>query len=203
MGINNFDDDAISIIDKTTGLDAEVKNEGGVKRLQVSGTLATAAVSDLFLDYARNGGSRDMNVDGSTTPVVFEIKAPTSSKDLLIQEIRIAGNDNNIKFGQFMGINTVLTNGLELTIKSEDQVFTWPVFQNTDDIKHQFTFRGGQWLLDIQAGRDDLVAGTIFDPAIVLKAQGTYATDDYIRFTVNDNLTSIIQLEGIGFGFER
>jgi hypothetical protein len=203
VGITATDDDEISIVDPSTGLGAEVKNEGGVNRLQVSGTIATAAVSDLFLDYAKNGGSEDMAVDGSTTPVVFEITAPTSSKDLLIQELRVAGNDNGIKFGQFMGINQELTTGIILTIKSEDQVFTWPAFKSTDDLKHLFTFRGGKWLLDIQSGRDDLVASTIFDPAIVLKAQGTYATDDYIRFTVNDNLTNIIELEAIGFGFER
>lgn len=204
MGLSQNKDDEISIVDKNTGLDAEVKNEGGVKRLQVSGTLANAAISDLYLDYARDSGNNYLlNIDGSTTPVEYKFEAPTSSKDLLLQELRLSGNDNGIKFGQFMGINSDLTNGLAIEFKSEDQVFTWPLIKNTDDMKHLFTFRGGKWLLDVQAGRDDLVASTIFDPAIVLKRQGTYATDDYVKITVQDNLSSVLQLEFIGFGFER
>lgn len=203
MGLSQNKDDDITIVDPATGLGAEVKNEGGADRLQVSATTTVGSISDLFLDYARDGSSNFLlNVDGSVTPKVFEINAGVG-KDLLLQELKLAGNDNGIKFGQFMGINSDLTNGILIEIKSEDTIFTWPLIKNTDDIKHLFSFRRGQWELDVQAGRDDVVASTLFDPAIVLKAQGTYGTDDYVRVTIQDNLSSVLQLELIGFGFER
>lgn len=58
--------------------------------------------------YLKNGSSIEMNVDG-TTPVEFTFTPTASCK---IQRVNFVIVDGTIKYGQFLGIASALTNGL-------------------------------------------------------------------------------------------
>ena len=172
----------------------------------VSGEVTTIAggVSDLIpVEFALDGSSsNDMAVDGSVTTKEFTIPADVS-KDTFITEMRIVGNDNGIKFGQFLGINTSLTNGITVSIKSDNNNLAFPPMKNTDDLKHLFSKGGGGFQLDVQAGRDDISASFLFDNPCPIRKIGTFAIDDNITIKIDDDLTSVISLNFVAFGFRK
>lgn len=173
--------------------------------LAISGSVAVTPgeVADIFIQNALNSGSPNMLVNGSVTPVPFTI-TPLSTQDIFVNELRLYGNANGIKFGQFLGQNAILTNGLLLEIKSEDKTTSFPVLKSTDDIKHKFARGAVNFDLDVQAGRDDFMASFTFENPFPIRHQGLFTTDDYIKITVRDNLTTNLQaLEFIAFGFKK
>jgi hypothetical protein len=168
-------------------------------------TSTPGSIGDLYIDHVKTpAGSDLMTVNGSVTPVVFSM-IPSTTKDTFISEMRFYGNANGIKFGQFLGQNNQLTNGILVEIKSDDQMITLPIVKMTDDFKHYFSFGSGQgFQLNIQSGRDDFMASFKLDAPFAIRKQGTFTTDDYIKVYIRDNLTSgVIVLEMILFGFEK
>jgi hypothetical protein len=172
-------------------------------------TAVPGAVGDLFIRHVTNNviygplGFDDLRVNGSVTPVPFNI-SPDTTMDIYIKELRFFGNGNGIKFGQFLS-TSALTNGILVEVKSDDKIITFDPIRTTDDFKHEFSFGTGQgFQLHVQSGRDDFLAAFTFDSPFPLRKIGTFATDDYIRVTIRDNLTSgLLVLQFIAFGFKR
>lgn len=162
------------------------------------------AVGDLFIANALNAGSPLMAVNGSGTPVDFLINADPT-KDIFIEEIRFYGNANGIKFGQFLSINSKLTNGIQVQIRSDEQVTTLPILKSTDDLKQKFAIGLGQgFQLHVQAGRDHFMAAFRFSSTFPIRKAGTYASgDDYIRVRIQDNLERIQDLGFLAIGFRK
>lgn len=165
-------------------------------------TSTPGGIGDLFLDYAMNGASSNMAVNGSVTPVVFLI-TPDTLKDRFIGSARFNANGNGIKFGQFLSINTNLTNGILVEVKSDDIVKTFLVIKSTDDMKHLFSFPAESFILHIQSGRDDVTAEFNFSAPFPLRKIGTFATDDYLKVTVRDNLSTLSAFNFVALGFQK
>lgn len=165
------------------------------------------AIADLYFATALNSGSPDMRVNGSlVSPVIFSI-TPDTTKDIYIEELRFYGNANGIKFGQFLGLNTALTNGIFVEIQSDQVILQLPLLKTTDDLKHKFSFgTGSGFQLHVQSGRDDFMASWKFTASLILHKQGFHGVgnDDYIKVYIRDNLSAgLQQLEFLAIGFKR
>ena len=163
----------------------------------VTGSVSVTAkeLSDIFIEDAKNGGSVDMKVNGSVTPVDFTIPA-SATTDVFIEDLIFDAQSNGIKFGQFLSKNSALTNGVEITIKSDDVTTTFPLIKSTEDFKNKWAALSGDashFSIDIQAGRDEMVAVLSFLNPFILRVAGSFSTDDFIRVRIQDNLTSGIQ----------
>lgn len=184
----------------------DVTLEDGKNRLEVTGSVSVYAASlgSLYIVNALNAGSANLRVNGSVTPVVFTVP-PDSTRSFFITELRFYGGGNGIKFEQFLAQNVVLTKGLLINIKENDVMTTMPLLKTTEDIKNKFSFGGADnFSIDIQSGGDQFVASFIPQGAIELKPVGTFVTDDYIKITVQDNLTSVAsEFEFIVIGYLR
>lgn len=185
-------------------LEVDVEFVDGKNRLLTSSSTTASSVDKQFQQFALNGSSSSMVVDGSVTPVTFTIPADPTLETVILG-LRFFGQDNGIKNGQFLGINSSLTNGISLSIKSNDQSASLIAtnIKNTEDFKHLFVSSASNWDLDIQSGRDDFTAIRELSNPIILKPQGTFGTDDFVSVTINDNLTSIISLEFLVEGFKE
>jgi len=165
-------------------------------------------LSDLFIEAASLDGlgvTYDLGINGSGTPQEFIIPASTTT-DVFVQELRIFGQGNGIQFKGWLTSNNALANGLSIEIKSDDIVTTFPMLYTTADIKNKFSFGQGAtgFKLDIASGRDDFIGVFTFENPFIVRTQGTFTVDDYIKVTVNDNLTSTqTELEFWAKGFEK
>ena len=176
--------------------------------LGISGSLNVqpGAVSNIFaLQIADSGGSTAMNVDGSVTSVEFSLADNVDyddTFDYFITSVVIHGLDNGVKLKNFMALNSPLTNGLTFSIQSDENTVSVATIQATREIK-RFASLGG-WELDIEAGGDDVRAIRDFGlTPIVIRAAGTFTTDDFFKVTVNDNLTQVDDFRIILRGFRK
>lgn len=181
----------------------------------VEGTVETrtADVSGLFaLQPYANGNPIEhfMNINASNAgaqnvgPTVFTFPMDVVD-DIFVSEIRFFGLDSGIQFTNFLGRNTALTNGIMIEIKSDNSTITLPLIQSTEDFADKFAFGGGDnFQLYIQAGADKFSAVFISSP-FPLRRSGTFGvgSDDYIKITIDDNLSQIIQLEAAIVGVVR
>lgn len=163
-------------------------------------------LSDLFVEEALNGGSNDMTVNGSPgAPIDFIIPAQVE-KEIFIEDLIIDGQDNGIKYGQWLAQNNPLNAGVEITIKSDNIETTFPILKTTEDIKNKWAALGGDganFRLDVQAGADEVLGILRFVNPFIIRAQGTFTTDDFIRVRIQDNLTNITRLNFRAKGFEK
>jgi len=150
------------------------------------------ALSDLYFREAKYLGSVSMKVDGSVTAKAFRIEAEPN-RDVFIESLIFHGQANGIKFGQFLAKNSKLTNGLLLSIKSDNIITTFPVIFSTEDFKNDFAALSGDganFRIDIQAGLDEFLAILRFNNPFLMRVAGTFSPDDYIQVLVRDDLTS-------------
>jgi hypothetical protein len=163
-------------------------------------------LSDLFFEEAKYLGSDDLRVDGSVTPVPFRIPASATS-DLFIENIVFHGQGNGIKFGQFLSKNQPLTNGLLVTVKSDDIITTFKAILTTEDFKNEFAALSGDganFRIDVQAGADEFLAILRLPNPFLIRVAGTFSIDDYIECQVRDDLSSgLANLHFQAKGFEK
>jgi hypothetical protein len=139
---------------------------------------------------AKNGGSADLRVNGSGTPVVFTVPAD-ATYDLGIIEFRLHAIAGGVKFGQFLNKASALTNGILVEAKFNNVVLTFDPLKITEDFKSKFSFGPGMgFVWNVVPGRDDIVASGMFPAAMPLRKVGTFSPDDYIKVTVRDDLTT-------------
>lgn len=198
--------DSISRRGKPTEL-ARSPNDPRQGILSISGTVTTipGGIGDQFIFPFLDGVSPDMLVDGSGTPKDFVVN-PVVGKDLFVQQIRCFGGGNGIKFAQFLSKSGGgLSNGMEITVKSDNNIFTFPLIKKTEDFKNRFsTTPGSDFRIDIQSGTDQFIAAFKPTQPFPVRAQGTFTTDDFMRVRIQDNISSgISELECSAFGFEK
>jgi hypothetical protein len=156
-----------------------------------------------FATFLMNAGSQDMRVNGSVTAVDFRMEADASF-DLLVESIKCRGADGSIKFGQFLGITSVLTNGLLFTSKSNSITATLPGIKTTEDFRDIFTAAPNIFRLDFQAPTDFMLAVARFDRPLIIRKAGTFVTDDYVEMRVRDNLSAgLVSLECLATGLKE
>lgn len=139
------------------------------------------------------GGSSNLNVNGSLTPVVFEY-TPSNNYDIEITALSLLFEDSGaFAFGSKFILNTLSTlpNGLLLEVKASDQTVTWQNMKRTRDILEICED------FDIITGTTNFFRAKIHLPkSLRLLRAGTFAQPDYIRLTVRDDLTAIDWGEG-------
>jgi len=158
--------------------------------MSITGAVSVSAksVQDYFSEKGTEpGGSPDLTVDGSTTPVDFKVEA-SSTEDLIITEIRISLEDGGINFTKFMDIQP-LANGVELEIKTKGAVASFsPVLQTTNDIVLLFNSGG----LDTFIHLGKRLVGTFKpDNPFILKK----GSSDYVCMRVQDDLRGLVAFE--------
>ena len=179
---------------------ADVVLDGGFNKLFVKSTIVPEALGDLLFSQAKNGGSNIMAVDGSTVPVTFTV--PSQARDYIVNGIGCHAFDGGIKIDKFLGLNTALTNGFLVEIKSENSVFQFIPITNTQEFDAHFAWGDGRsFELIFASGNDSMVARFERSTPFIIKKTGTYpGNEDYIKFIVRDNLTSISLFECLSFG---
>ena len=209
---DDLDQSLVVIADTETGNRAKVDAKtSGEQALHVKASLDVGSTvvivppgqGERYYEFFKNGGSDDLKVNGSSTPVVFTVPID-ATRIIYITQIRIFGGGNGIKYGKFLSQNSALTNGLLVEWKSNDISKALPALKTTEAMKNLFTFPGASnFRIDVQAGEDQFLAVLEFAVPLPLYPTGTFSPDDYVRITVRDNLTSgIASLNALAFGRE-
>ena len=195
---------------KTNSL-ARDPDDKRIGTLGISGTVFVlpGGIGDVLILPFDFGGSDDMRVDGSTTPVNFDI-ACSATQDRFVSEVRLFAGCNGLKFGQFLCKNAILTNGIETSIRSDEETLTLPLLKTTEDFKNKFAFGSGDnFRIDVQAGADQLLAVLSFANPFVIRKCGTFISgDDFVRIKIQDDLTgssggNLQEFSALVLGFER
>ncbi len=177
----------VSVIDDTT--DANVKRlqtETALKPgSQISVIEGAAVATDAVIDFLENGGSEDMVVDGSTTPVEFSFTADPSD-DITVNEIRIVFVADTINWGAFGKGGGVLTNGIELQVQLDgaaSPTTLFEIFRNEDFMRMNNPYTEFN-------GSDDLISASLAFGGIEKLTAGS---SDFIKVIIKDNLTSALR----------
>lgn len=175
----------------------------GVLGISGSVTAGEGDVTGRIIEFAKNAGSENLLVNGSVTPVTFSINA-SPDKERFITSLRFEALGNGIQMTNFLSQNGALTNGISVTIRSNDSEITFPAIKSTADFFSLFARGPSDSDLYDVAGTDYFRATLTFSAPFQLYKQGTFNTDDFINVTIQDNLTSgITRFRFIAFGFER
>lgn len=192
-------DSPAAVLFNVDGYDVDTIDTDGYNRLQVESSIApgsiigidgdvsiTAALpitslSDIFIQDLKNGGSNNLLVNGSVTPVEFVINAD-SSNDILIYEIRFVFVADEIKLGENKFGKIDIINGIKLEIKSNGITTEIVNIVINEDFFKLYS-KGGTFI-DHSGNKDILTAGIYLSGVGILKA----GSSDFIKITIRDTL---------------
>lgn len=140
--------------------------------------------SAFILKFCENAGSELMLVNGSVTPVVFT-QGPTITDEIWsIRELLLTFTADDFEFdGASFGPNAKLTNGVKIeVVKNSTATPIFLVRQNEDFLRVP-----GRTPLVNNTGPKDVLGAAISFQGLVLNQ----STGDYVRVTIQDNLTSV------------
>jgi hypothetical protein len=200
--IPNNQKNTTGVEDVTTGYDLEINssNEALVHDqdlLTVAEGLKPTHPGPFFNEFLENGGSSDLNVDGSSTPVDFTL-SPPSGKIYHIHKVLIGIEDTSINHDKFGGITGGLTNGILFKVKengTERDLIPVALKKNAGFYVVAFDVTISSSTTDILVARWDFS-----DSGTTLKLQDS--TSDYLKLTVQDDLTTITQFKVLVQGYE-
>ena len=173
-----------------------VDNDGGLHHLKSldDGTIAVINSSYPVADPTRivggfvtaPGDVIDLNVDGSTTPVVFSFDSDPT-KDITLLSIDFVMVASSMKFGGngFGPLNSALTNGVGVDLKIDGVEASFTVLQTTEDFLHFSSPGGFEYIV---SSVDVMSSAYIIGGAMRLHAGAV----DYLKITINDNLSSAL-----------
>jgi hypothetical protein len=204
VGFDNLISRSIPVV-----INPDIDSGHRLGRFGISGAVTVSAtqLSDLFTAQALNAGSADMRVNGSVTPKLFTIGA--GATQLFIEHMYFYAQGNGIQFGRFISQNSPITNGIEVTIKSDNIITTFPLLRSTEDFKNEWAALSGDganFRIDVQSGKDELLAILRLPNPFLIRETGAFGAgnDDYIQVKIQDNLQS--GLSALKFrckGFEK
>ena len=158
-------------------------------------------ISGLFVsELLRNSTSIDMNVDGSSTPVLFTA-GPPAGKKWFISRIIISITDTGMTWQKFGGILGALTNGVDLEYQSEGTTYDLldgiSIKQNSDwtGFCYDASLAEGPGTLDMFRVRWTFSKSGTF---LVLKNDDS----DVFTCTVNDDLEDLTEYKTLIQGYE-
>lgn len=144
--------------------------------------------SFIIANSLKSAGSANLGVNGAVTPVVFEYTPPANydiqvtALSLLFEDVTAFAFGNNfIRSGL-----ATLTNGLVLSCKAGDiEVNPWQNMKRTRDIIEICQD------FNIVTGTPNFLRARLHLPqSLRLFRSGTFTNPDYLRLTVQDNLTT-------------
>jgi len=175
------------------GNDAIVGADGSLLVRAVQPSVGAGMVN-AYLETS--GGSSEMAVNGSGTPVVFEWNPGSNDVDGLA--LALAAEDATIHFGdKFMGISA-LANGVLVEVKAGDVTHTLHNIKRTREIA-QNAVPGS---LQVYSATPDILVARTSLAGLNFKKSGTYVTDDYVRVTIRDNLSLLDHMSILFSGLE-
>ena len=192
----------------TISRDLDSPHRLGLFGITGSVNVQAKALNDIVVFDATNAGSRDMRTNSSlAVPKIYSISA-ISNRDIFISTLWFTGQGNGIKFGQFLSNSGVgLTNGIILSIKSDDVITTFPTIYSTEDFKNRFSALSGDganFRIDVQSAKDEMLAILKFENPFIIRATGTFSTDDYIQVKIQDNtLQNVARFDFTARGFQK
>ena len=162
--------------------------------------MASVLPRDMFFRFLRSNGSKDMNIDGSVTPVTFSVEHHRAVMDMDIFRVNMVILDAGPAASEFGGIPNGLTNGLLIRVM-DSQGNILLDFLDGLTIRNNSDFgllAGPDWPIVTGAGTDAVsVRWTIAkagDSVVLNKG-------DRFEVVVQDDLTSLdsfrIQVQGI------
>jgi hypothetical protein len=141
----------------------------------------------------KNGTDPDMNVDGSSTPVVYKYTAPHSIE---VTRMNILVMDVGMGHNEFGGLGALLTNGLEIKAFNSSNVLLKD-FTDGQNIKSN-----DDWAL--LAGVDVQLADSAQNDLQPIRwtfekagAKLLLESGDYIQIKVQDNLTDLTKFQAM------
>jgi hypothetical protein len=181
-------------------ISADVVFEKGFNKLYVKATAAPQVLGNLVFITAKNGINESLSVNGAVTPVDFTIPALIDA-DYIVTSITLECFAGNVRMDRFLDLNSELANGLLIEVQSEGVVFQFLPIKRTGELDSLFSV-GEASDFNIVAASSGTFVSAKFGPSspFIIKKQGTYPTDDYIKFIVRDNLSAISRIRAISFG---
>jgi hypothetical protein len=174
---------------------ADVKpDNSGDNRLYVKSQPSFADPKKLIRERIKLGGTGtdDLAINGNS-PKVFTFNAlPAGQDDILISSIKFFGTDGNIKvsIGNFMGLNSALTNGILIEFETSGIVTFSETIKNTVELLGLFSSGAGENKIIPASGGDYLESKfDLTQKSLELNLKS--GTADLIRVTVRDNLSSV------------
>ena len=171
----------------------------------------TAPFRQYFTSTGIVGGSNDMIVDGSTTPVEFYISA-SQDYDIYIKTISVEIGDNGAPTLNLFGALAALSNGIEWIHFTQDM----GEYFLHDGIKTNKAFiRTGIRTGAIGTGNDAYLAdvsggGTIKSYLPIIDMSDSFGmvwglrlvkgSSDRVVFRINDAMAGLVTLNAIGYG---
>jgi len=143
-----------------------------------------ATSSSLKNDYVESGGSSDLRVDGSTTPVTFSYLAD-STYDISLQEIKFTMVANGITFGNnyFGSTSGPLTNGLSVQVVSGGDTIDLFTLEVNEHFINFASPGGWEWIV---SNKDVMTSAYLIGGGVKLYA----GTGDQVKVTVQDDISS-------------
>lgn len=156
----------------------------GNLKVTTIGTDVPSDPSQLVLEFCKNGGSENLLVDGSVTPVNFDVGPTVTDEVWSLREVLLTFAADDFSFdGASFGPNAKMTNGLDIEIVQDGTpVSIFTVYQNED-----FLRLPGRTPLVNNTGPKDILGAAIAFQGLVLNQ----STGDVVRVKVQDNLTSV------------
>lgn len=191
----------------TISRDVDSPHRLGLFGITGSVNVTAKELSDIFFQEASNATyGTNLLQNGSVTPVIFSIDAQTD-KELFIESLIFSAQGNGIQYGNFLSKGGNLTNGVLIEIKSDNIVTTFPVIKNTESFKNRFAALSNiasNFVLEQPSGPDEMISILRFENPFILRESGAFSSDDYIRVTIRDDLTSgISRFDFAARGFEK
>jgi len=192
-----------SVVGQTAGTGSEKKvcviddiEDSNVKRLQTQALLAPGSIvnigtsipadpANLTIEFLEDsGGSEDMLVDGSVTPVEFSY-SPAAGIVIAVESVLVVFTSDDFEFdGASFGPNAALTNGFDFKLTIDASTTTlFTIKQNEDFLR----VPGRIPVINNTGPKDLLSAAFVFGGLI--KLDGTEG--DEISVVVNDDMTSV------------
>ncbi len=189
---------------------ASMADDEGVKRLRVDSVGSEGDLEDgspvfedptkiFFERLTEGGGSIDLIVDGSGTPVVFSVSADPSV-DVFVSEIRVV-IISDVQLGQDkFAASEALTNGILIEVDSNGGGDVGLANIKINEDWFMF-FRSGASIFHSEGSADDLIAFSYPLGRVKLVA----GSSDIVKVTIRDDLPMVSGLQflqGVVFGIK-
>jgi len=178
-----------TIVEIKGGASSNLASVNNAKRLLVDAQISSAGAGAINEFIEDGGGSPEMAVDGSVTPVIYEWN-PGATWDVETSGLSLVVEDGSVKFGDYFMGEVALPNGVLIEVKAGDVVYGIANLQRTREIL-QFSPPGG---FELIVASPNVARGYFGIGGLVLKKAGTFASPDYVRVTVQDDLTKLDHL---------
>lgn len=187
----------VSIHNESTDVAVTTTTDALKERLDVSNVDITDPKKGNFTNIPlNNGGSDELNVNGSVTPVDFTAEPP-SGKNMIVYRLLLVMEDNSMSWTKFAG-RSALANGVVIYVTEdgvERNIVTDPIKTNRDYVWNCYDVEIDPATTAILRMRWTFSrAGTV----LVLKD----ADSDNFRIAINDDLSGISYFKATIQGYE-